>query len=245
MSKILLLDIENAPNLGYVWAKYEQDVLSYEKEWYMLSFAYKWLGEKTTRCKALPNYKGYTRDKEDDSFLLYDLWNLLDEADIVIGHNVDRFDIRKINARFLKHGMNPPSYYRTVDTVKLARKHFMLNSNKLNDLAGYLNLGKKAPTGGFQLWLDCMAGKASAWKQMIAYNKQDVDLLEDVYMVLRKWATNHPNVNLVKDHNDGCPICGGKKDIQKRGFRYSKTGKAQAYQHLSCGGWFHGPYKKV
>jgi hypothetical protein len=244
-TRILLLDTENTPSLGWVWGKYEQDVLAFDREWYMLSFAYKWLGDKTIQCKALPNYKGYTKDKTNDKRLLEDLWNLLDEADIVIGHNVDRFDIRKINARFLKHGFNPPSPYRTVDTVKLARKHFMLNSNKLDDLGSYLGVGRKASTGGFQLWLDCMNGVGAAWKKMIAYNKQDVALLEDVYLALRGWATNHPNVNLVENQNDGCPICGGKKNIQKRGFRYSKTGKAQAFQHLDCGGWFHGQYKKV
>ena len=41
--KVLIFDIETAPSLGWVWGKYDQDVISFEKHWYMLSFAAKWL----------------------------------------------------------------------------------------------------------------------------------------------------------------------------------------------------------
>ena len=33
--------------------------------------------------------------------VLKSIWNLLDEADIVIGHNGDRFDLRKLRWRFI------------------------------------------------------------------------------------------------------------------------------------------------
>ena len=39
--KILLIDIETAPNLGYIWGKYEQNVIDYKTEWYLLSFCAK------------------------------------------------------------------------------------------------------------------------------------------------------------------------------------------------------------
>jgi DNA polymerase elongation subunit (family B) len=94
-----LLDIETAPSLGWVWRKYQQDVIEFQQNWYMLSFAYKWLGETTVSVRALPDYKGYRPGLEDDKPLIKDLWALLEEADIVVGHNVDYFDIRKANAR--------------------------------------------------------------------------------------------------------------------------------------------------
>jgi len=244
MDKILFLDIENSPNLGYIWGKYEQDVISFKQEWYMLSFAYKWLGDRRVKSVGLPDFKLYKKEKTNDRELVGALWKLLDEAEIVIMHNGDAFDVRKSNARFLFHGFTPPAPYRTVDTLKWARKYFFLNSNKLDDIVKYLGLGEKVKTGGFDLWLGCMSGDKKAWKQMLKYNAKDVDLLESVYNKLRSWSDNHPNVNIVDEKKNACPICGSTK-IQKSGFRMTRVGKYQRFLCNSCGGWSHGKTIKI
>lgn len=237
--KTLLVDIETAPSLGYVWGKYQQDVLSFEKDWYILSFAYKWLGEKKTKAHSLPEYKTYKQDQEDDKLLCQELWKVMDEADVVIAHNGDRFDVRKSNARFVQHGFNPPSTFKTVDTLKVARKYFKFDSNRLNDLGSYLDVGQKVDVGSFNTWKKCMVGDKKAWKKMVTYNKKDVDLLEAVYLKLRPWMTNHPNANLYLDTMDSCPNC-GKHTLQRRGYSYTRTGKFQRYQCTSCGAWSKG-----
>ncbi len=132
--RVLIFDIESAPNLGYIWGKYEQDVLSYVKEWYMLSFAFKWLGEEKTHVFGLPQYPLYKKDKMNDKQLVESLWKLFDEADIIIAHNGNSFDIKKSNARFIFHGMKPPSPYKSIDTKLVAKRSFNFNSNKLDDL---------------------------------------------------------------------------------------------------------------
>lgn len=238
-TKILLFDIENSPNLGYVWGKWETDVIAFKKEWYMLSFAYKWLGDKKVKSFSLPDFKSYKKDKTDDAELIKQLWKLLDEAQVVVGHNLDRFDVRKTNARFLENGFPPPSPYKTIDTLKIARNKFFLNSNKLGDISKVLKIGQKVETGGFNLWLDCMAGKMSAWKKMVKYNKMDVDLLEKVYLKLRPWMTNVPNINVYQGTTRSCPTC-GYSELQKRGYGYTKTQKYQKYQCLGCHGWSSG-----
>ncbi len=242
-TNILFLDIENSPNVSYTWGKYEQNVIDFQKEWYMLSFAYKWFKDKAVNAHSLPEFKTYKKDKTNDKLLLGILWSLLDEADIVIGHNVDRFDIRKTNARFLYHGMGVPSPYKTVDTLKVAKRHFFLNSNKLGDLGKYLKLGKKLETGGFDLWLGCMAGDMKAWKKMVEYNKNDVTLLEKVYETLKPWIANHPNINALTGKNDACPKCGSSK-VQSRGYVISGSGKRQRLQCQSCAGWYQGKLEK-
>lgn len=236
MTKILLFDEENSPNLSWTWGAYEQNTLGMVQEWYMLSFAYKWLGDRTIKAYSLPDFKGYKKDKTNDKELVTELWKLLDEAEIVVGHNSDRFDIRKANARFLEHGLAPPSPYKTVDTLKLARKHFMFNTNKLNDICERLGVGSKLKTGGFGLWLGCMSGDKKSWKQMVKYNKQDVELLEGVYNKLKPWSNNHPNVALLDNKTNSCPICGSDK-IQRRGYSITKTNKFQRIQCQSCSGW--------
>lgn len=237
MTKILLIDLETAPSLGYVWGKWEQNVIEFERDWYILSFSYKWLGDRTAKVVSLPDFKtAYKEDQEDDKWLCLGLRNLFDEADIIIGHNGDNFDIKKANARFITHGFSVPSPYKTVDTLKLARKHFKFDSNKLDDLAKYLNIGRKENVGGFATWKGCMTGDKKAWKKMVSYNKQDVELLEKVYNKLKPWSSTHPNVNILDNKTNSCPICGSDK-IQRRGFSITKTNKFQRIQCVSCGGW--------
>jgi uncharacterized protein YprB with RNaseH-like and TPR domain len=151
-SKIAFIDIETAPSLGWVWGKWEQNVIDFKRDWYMLSYAVKWVGSKKVETRGLIDYPSYKKDMENDKQLVEDLWNVFNEADILIGHNGDAFDIRKANSRFLTHGLMPPAPYKTVDTLKIARRAFKFDSNKLDDLGRYLGLGRKLPHTGFNLW---------------------------------------------------------------------------------------------
>ena len=134
-AKILLYDIETAPNLVHTWGVYEQTALEVVRPWYILCFAYKWLDEKQTHVVSLPDYeKQYKKDPENDYEVVKRLHELFNEADIVIAHNGNNFDQKKVHARFLVHGFDPPINYKQIDTLKEARKHFRFDSNRLNDL---------------------------------------------------------------------------------------------------------------
>lgn len=234
-TKILLFDIETTPLIGYTWGTWETNVVEVKEDWHMLSYAYKWLGETKVTVKALPMYKGYSKNKDNDLELCKDLWKLLDEADIVIGHNVDSFDIKKSNARFIIHGMKPTSPYKTVDTLKVARKYFKFTSNKLGELGKYLGLGNKLETGGFATWLGCMQGDMKMWLKMIRYNRQDVVLLEKVYLRLRDYMTNHPR-STDSPTSEVCANCGGTR-LHKRGTMRNKVSTLQRLQCQDCGSW--------
>lgn len=242
MGKILLFDLETAPMVTYNWGLYQElNNTSFVKtDWFVLCWCAKWLGDKKVMSGALPDYKGYKRNPTCDKKMMQDLWNLLDEADIVIAHNATKFDVKKANARFVMNGMKPPSPYKVVDTLTIARSKFKFTSNRLNDLGQYLKVGKKVDTGGFQLWIDCMAGKKSAWNKMVKYCKQDVVLLEKVYLILRPFHGTHPNMGVyVDDDNKHCPKCSSTK-LQKRGRMYTGAGEYQRYQCKCCGGWSRG-----
>ena len=241
--RVLFWDLENAPNLGWTWGKWEQNVIQFKQNWYMLSFSYKWQGEKRIKTRALCDYPGYSRDKENDGKLVRDLWKVLDEADVAIGHNADRFDTRKANARFAFHGLKPPSPFKSVDTLKIARRHFQFDSNKLNDLGHYLGVGHKLPHTGANLWFGCMAGDPKCWRTMKRYNAQDVALLERIYLKLRPWSSSHPDLtNFTR--SEACPVC-QSHNIQNRGFNVTKTMRSPRMQCRDCGKWFSGPRRKV
>jgi hypothetical protein len=241
-AKVLLLDVETAPSLGWVWQKYETNVIDFQRDWYILSYAAKWAHERKIQVKCLADYVGYKIDIENDQFLVDDLWRLIDEADVIIAHNGDSFDLPKINTRFLTHKLPPPSPYKTIDTLKIARKIFKFDSNKLDDLGRYLGIGRKLLTTGFHLWRGCMIGDAKSWATMKRYNAHDVELLEKVYYLIRAWAPSHPNVN--QGQLEQCPKCASKK-VQRRGFSYTLLKRKQRYQCLNCNGWYTGAAKKV
>jgi DNA polymerase elongation subunit (family B) len=239
--KILLLDIETAPNLSYVWGHYEQNVIQHQTEWYMLSWSIRWLHDKPI-TKALCDYDDYQAGSDNDKSLVQELWKYLDDADVLVWQNGDKFDHKKINTRFIKHGIRPPRPYRTVDTLKIARKHFAMNSNKLDDLGKYLGVGHKLQHKGFELWKGCLIGDAESWATMKAYNEQDVELLQNVYLKLLPWIYSHPNVSTMKGLKDGCRNC-GSTDITADGFILTATGKRPQYRCEHCDTWMQGTHQ--
>ena len=233
-AKILLIDVETSPSLGYVWGMYEQNVIEFKSQWYIMCFGAKWLGEKTV-VKALPDYTLYKKNRENDKDLVKDIWRLMDEADIIIAHNGNKFDFKKINSRFAIHGLPPPSPYKAIDTCLVARRYFGFLSNKLDDLGNELGLGRKVKHSGFEMWKGCMSGNLFSWQEMKKYNKQDVDLLEKVYLHFRGWMHTHPNVsNLLS--KTCCPKC-GSRNLHSKGFHFTQVGKYRRFQCQDCGGY--------
>jgi hypothetical protein len=225
VSKILLLDIETFPNVGYAWGMYEQNLIAIKEHWSICSYSAKWLGgEHVTR--GLP-------DSGTEQKLVSELWRLLDEADVVIAHNGDQFDLKKINARLLVYESLPPAPYRTIDTKKIAKRLFGFTCNRLDDLCQQLGLGKKMRHEGFELWLGCMENESAPWTKMKMYNQHDVVLLERLYLRMLPWINNHPNVS---KSPIGCPKC-GSTHLQSRGTARSKSQVYDRYQCQDCGGW--------
>lgn len=238
--KILIYDIETSPSLGYYFNLYQEgNIVWDEKSWYMLSFSWKWLGENKVHVLSLPDFETYSKDPENDKELCKKLWALFDEADIVIAHNGNSFDQKKSNARFIYHGFPPPSPYKEIDTKLVAKKYFKFDSNKLTDLGKYLKCGQKVETGGFGLWKRCMSGDMDSWKLMCKYNKQDVVLLEQIYLKLRPWMTNHPNMNMIEGTLHNCPNCGSDNTV-RQGYKHSRVGTRQQYRCKDCCGWSCG-----
>lgn len=234
--RILVYDIETYPALAYVWGAYDQNIIDIHTEWGLLGFAWKWLGDKTVRWVQ--------SDGMDDTEVVKKLHELFDEADIIVAHNGDRFDRRKANAQFLKHGLGPPSHYQTVDTKKVSSRHFAQYKNNLDYLGKRFGLGRKIKTEGFDLWLGCMANDPAAWRKMKAYAKQDVNLLEEVYLEMRGWIDNHPNLGVISKTADyTCPNC-GSSDVQRRGYRHKRTGTHRQFRCNECGRYSTSRYRE-
>lgn len=173
---------------------------------------------------------------QSEEELLKKLHEILCEANVVIAHNGDSFDIKKINARFIIHRIGPPTPYKTIDTKKVAKSIASFDSNSLNNLGIDLDEGEKIKHRGFDMWEGCMAGVESDWLDMESYNKMDVILLEKVYLRLLPWIKNHPNLSAYSDR-PSCPRCMSPTITQSRGAYLSNSKVYKRYQCMGCGGW--------
>jgi DNA polymerase elongation subunit (family B) len=227
--RILLYDIETAPNLAYVWGKYDQNVVAFAEERSLLSFSYCWLGEKTIHHQ---NRQG----ERDDSYLVASLAALLNEADVSVAHNGDQFDRKVIKTRMLYWGMKPLKPNCSVDTKKAAKNYFSFNGNSLDDLCKYLKIGQKIPTMPFSVWLGCMADKSTDWRIMEKYNNHDVWLLRKVYKRLLPWIENHPTMRTKLQNRPSCSTC-QSTSIQFRGTVRKKSQIYRRFQCQQCGKW--------
>jgi hypothetical protein len=244
--KLLFLDIETAPILMTSWSMRPPyaGAVWVERDTYILMFSYKWAHERTVKTVCLPDFPRYRRSKHDDKDLCAVLHGLLSDADIVAAHNGDAFDIKKINSRLITNGFKPPSPYKTIDTLKAARRAFKFDSNKLDHIGRYLNEGRKIPNTGAALWRGCVEGDPKSWRIMRRYGKQDTELLAKVYERVKPWMPNHPNMNMysaVRDRPPGipCPTC-ESTNTQRRGVTVKVNTRRHRHHCQGCGSWFSG-----
>ncbi len=230
---VLLLDIETQPDLVWTWGVYEQNAVSVERHWQLLSFSAEWVSGKPSKykwralTKGLCDYDPYIPGGSD-IYLLDELRGILDDADVVVAHNGADFDMKKLNARFIYYQMTPPKPYKIIDTKRELTKVAGFSSNKLDWLAKQLEFGKKLEHEGWPLWEGCIKGQRRWWKKMLAYNRHDIVLLKKLYFAILPWIRS---VNLA-NWTEGliCPHC-GSKHLVSRGTYHSKT---RAYHRWQC-----------
>lgn len=236
--RILFWDLETAQNLVAVFQLAHNDWIdpsAIVRERYIISGSWKWAGEpKVSSVSVLDDPKRYAKDPYDDEYVVKALHKVLSSADVIIGHNSDSFDKRYLDTRALVHGLTPLPPIISIDTYKVAKSKLLLNSNKLDYLGSLLKVGRKIKTTP-GLWMRVLQGDKKAIKEMVVYNKQDVLLLEKVFLKLRPYCSSHVNRELFG--GVGCPRCGSTK-IQSRGTHKAISRVYRRWHCTTCSGWF-------
>lgn len=244
-AKILLLDIETFPLKCYSWGIWKQNIapvqiiqdralISWSAKWL---FSYEMLSDCVTPDEAL---------KRDDKRICESIWKLMEQADVVIGHNGQAFDTKTLNTRFLINGFPPPAPYQIIDTLLQARSQFNFTSNKLDFIGRILVKRNKIDTD-FKLWIRCDKGEQKALDFMVKYNRYDVTLLENAYLYLRPWMRSHPNMALLLEATEMiCPTCGSSNIEEIDNSTYNTlVGSYVAYRCNCCGAIPHGRKNQV
>ena len=202
----LYLDLETSPNVVLSWRvgyDIKIDCDNIIKERAIICAGYKWEGDKEAKCIVWDK-------NQNDKSLIEDVIKLISEADEVVMHNGDKFDLPWVLARAAFHGLVVPPT-KTVDTLQWARRKFNFNSNKLDYIAKFLGIGGKIKTE-FGLWKEiCLNSCPKSLRVMSDYCKRDVELLEKVHHRLMFFVPvkTHQGV-LAGGDKWTCPHCGGK-----------------------------------
>lgn len=238
--RILLLDIETLPLVVTTWRLKVEGYLSHENiqgENSIVCAAWKWLGERAVSSASVLSHKSKDADVPDAG-ILRKLHGAMSEADAVVAHNGDRFDIPWIRTRLLLTDLPTLKPTRTIDTKKIAKRVFMFNSNRLDYLGKRLGLGQKIRTD-YDLWLKAMKGDRKAIAEMVRYNREDVRLLERVFLKLRPHVPAALNLNHWASEAV-CPTCGSKR-IQARGIGVNAVTQYRRFHCQECGAWSKQP----
>lgn len=234
--RVLVIDIETAPLVAHMWSLWQQGfgLNQLQGDWHLLSYAAKWYDSDEVFYKDQRNKE----DMTDDTELLEDIWELLNEADFIIGHNIRKFDIKKIKARMLLKGLTPPSTFRQIDTLIIAKSVFAFTSNKLEYLTDKLcKVFKKSKHGkfaGHTLWVECLKNNIDAWNEMEEYNKYDILSNQELYDILAPWDARLPNFDLYDDE-----VVSMDQWVED-GYHFSNLGKYRRYRHKETGQYRRG-----
>ena len=233
--KVLFIDVETGADISASFGRFKvnlgQDNIIHEGGW-LLSVAWRWGHEKETQGIAASKQQALERD---DSYLCAIIFDLLEQADIVVTQNGDAFDLPLIKARMAINGFSAPKKVKTVDTLKIARQ-MRFNSNKLDSLGEVLGVGRKMQHEGIKLWIACQQGDKEALDKMLAYNIQDVELLYKVYQQIKHFDNKAPNMALFHDdEKERCPVCGSAHVEPTGNSVYTQVSEFAEMHCTSCG----------
>lgn len=232
-ARILHFDIETAPMEVYAFHNHPDFIGSQmlKRDWYVICWSANWDdSEKIISYVQTPE----EAKNADDKRIVDALWNLMDAADIYVTKNGKRFDMVKMNERFVVNHLPPLTQARHVDTQELL-KQFAFSWKGLDAVRKRMGGEGKVPTD-FSWWLACMAGNPKYLKLMSEYCGKDVLENKKLYHDIRSWTNTHPNMGAYSlTGNPCCTVC-GSEDLEELEVTFkTQTNEYPQYRCRECG----------
>jgi len=231
--KRLIFDIETSPNIGWFWqAHWKTNIGPHQirEERRVICVSYKWENE------AKVHNLSWDENKQDAT-MLEAFTKILLQADEVITHNGDRFDIPWLRTRCVILGLPFPTYIKSLDTLKKVKSMFNFQRNTLNYIAKVIGLGGKIPIQG-SVWEEVVFTPSkypeykAAMTTMVEYCDYDVVLLEDVFHKILSYIKPVSHVGRAKGkERHSCPNC-GSEDMTY--LKHTVTASGIIKRHIQC-----------
>jgi ribosomal protein S27E len=198
-----------------------------------ICMGYQWYGERGT------GFLAEWQEGGRDGFLAA-AWELINEAHVVVGHNMQRFDQPHLQGEFELAGLRPASPVKIIDTLKIAQRNFNYEMNNLDVLTRRFGLTHKNDRYSSKVAWGAVGGNEKDQRRIERYCRGDVRATTALYTRLRPHST--VNLSVFFDDSDEvvrCPAC-TKTKVQKRGVAVTGVSRFQRYQCQSCGAWGRG-----
>lgn len=232
--KILAIDIETMPALVWTYDLF-RPFISHKQivEPSRIScFSYQWYGQKKV---------GFVSEYHDTrEGMIEKLWELLDEADVVLGYNTKRFDYPWILGELMAEGKTKPSPVKHIDLYQTTKQNTRFLSRKLDYVSERLLGDKKIDVNTMTLAIECGSKDpevaAKAWAKMKRYSVKDTALMFPLFERIRSYVKMpHP----VASDGISCHSC-KSLNLQRRGTEKTLVSEYQRYRCNDCGSWFRG-----
>jgi len=155
-------------------------------EWFILGWSASYVGQDKIFSAFVTPAEAKARD---DSRIVRHIHDMMESAEIWAGHNVWKFDRRKLNTRFMKHGLSPVVGKKHLDTLKILRAEMDLESNTLDYACKWFGLKEKDKITN-EDWIAAEQGHAPTIKRIKSYCDGDTRngkaLLEKVMPLFKK-----------------------------------------------------------
>lgn len=256
--RTLIIDIETAPVQALTWWIHQQEIWINQivSDWFILTWQAKELFAENVMWDTVTPLESLLWD---DKRIMESLLSVINEYDIIVAHNWDNFDIKKIMTRFAIHWLHVDRRIKSIDTYKIAKREFGATSNKLDYLCRMFWLDVKIDTGWFQLWKDsigdvesCEYKVAEHWNKLSAiytfdtdriqtaldtmseYCANDVIILEELYLTIRSYDRLHPNFAMYTNEDElVCPVC-WSAHLSRTWIYTTQLSKYDAYKCNEC-----------
>lgn len=232
--KIIVWDIETIPNLKKALEYWPELSNFYGKTLKatitsIACIGWKYAGGSKVECINAWDFSRWDKNRNDDYSVCKAFHEIIKDADAIVTQNGRRFDWKHLQTRLIHHGLDPLHKIPHIDTKVLASKNLFMINNKLGTLGREFVKDDKLDNGGWQLWVDTWHKKPEALKLMEKYCKQDVELLDKVFQVLKPFAKNLPNFNHWSSEKV-CPNC-GSDNVYFNGWHHTQ---AMSYRRMFC-----------
>lgn len=234
---VLVFDIEISLALYKAYPQKKPQYLGSRQliqDQFFICAAWQWEGaKKINSVSLLDDMPRFEKDYRDDYHVVKTLYDVISEADMIVGHNIQAFDWKKLLAKAMLYDLGAIPEKKYFDTLKMARKAGF-SYNDLGFLAKKFGFENKADHAS-DMWDRCLVGDPTAIREAVTYCKKDVPPAMSLYQRFRPYFPTQINHNLFRgDGVECCPVCGSTEFIQY-GHRYTSTGKTKTYKCSSCG----------
>lgn len=188
-ANVLYIDLEVSKSLVYNYGlKVPSKYMNFDnlaQEYYIICWSASYLNSDTVWSECVTPAEAR---KWSDKRILKRLRDLMDSADIIAGHNVDGYDMKRANTRFLLNGLPPVIGKKTHDTLKIARQKFAFESNRLDYISQRLGFRAKDDITNDD-WLKIVkTGDKATLAKVNKYCAGDVKNGKDIMQTLVKWS---------------------------------------------------------